>query len=145
VHNRFLLRRGVICVVSLREELVPLLEYLRQHSFRNDPFLFCRLPTSSSAALPADHRGDELEALEAVLQLTPEADLLAVTRNGRRFAVFSLADSEGESVAAVAGAGLGGESKDENDRMVRGRTRLLAVRKWLEKCLDGSVGWSSIE
>jgi curved DNA-binding protein CbpA len=138
VANKYLIRRGVITVVSLNPRLNELLNsgFLKS-AFRNDPFLFTRYPTTKEELNESNiGKGDEMECMETVINLYREEksgiDLIAFTKLGSRFVVFSVQDEEEV------------EQKEELGILRKEERIQLQMKKWLEKLVDGNVSWNSI-
>lgn len=134
ISNQFLTRRGVITVVSLVPEINSLLLSLRPN-FRNDPFLFTKIAEEGSG----NSKGETIEPLEAIIEFYSQEDpslqigCIAFTKNGKRFAIFSLQENE-----------LSDSLEFPQQQQERREKCRLALKKWLEKLIDGTINWNSI-
>lgn len=130
VANQYLHRRGVITVVALKRSGIKILAILQPH-FRNDPFLFTFYdPTVVN---------EDIEPIDTVLALgqanNEEFDLIAFSKNGKRFIVLSLDDRSNNNTNS---------QQDESTSLQLEKEKFIVTKQWLEKLIEGNINWNTI-
>jgi hypothetical protein len=127
--NQFLLRKGVITIVSMSDNMTSILLSLQRY-FKNDPLLFTQYHFGCN---------EEIDSLETALEFfhqekddsrrkqgenTPS--LVAFAKNGKKFLLFVVDD-------------FLEEIKSDDIEKIQ-----LLTKKWLEKIVEGTVSWNTI-